>query len=143
MSKSVAVSCRRQTTCFAPMLLLFHFDSSCYGLSLLLKESMAYKDAEMLQVSKFNNSLEDNSGGHDVYATHGRVLGTYIFWCCDQQCVGMGWKVATTEVEQSVRGLFHIVFQDLKTKLFMLFSGEKNNPAMAPCVCDNKGLFCL
>lgn len=67
---------------------------------------MSYKDVEMLQVSTFNNNLDDNSAGHNVYAAHGRVLGTYSFWCCDQQGVGMGWKVATTGVGQSVRELF-------------------------------------
>lgn len=42
---------------FAPVPLLFHCDSSCYGLSLFLKESMTCKDAEVLQIDKFNISL--------------------------------------------------------------------------------------
>lgn len=61
-------------------------------------ESMAYKDAEVLQVSKINNTLDDNSSGPDVYVIRDRVLRIYIFWCCGQQGVGMGWKVATTGV---------------------------------------------
>lgn len=107
---------------------------------------MACKDTEVLQISKFNISLDDNSTGPNVYVTRGRVLGTYIFWCCGQQGAGMGWKVATPGVGQSVRGLIsHCCFsRPEKEIVYAILLWWKEQSSHAPlCLPQQRSVLLL